>query len=215
VIGRRTAALLLGGLVALGAGAAVVHYELTPTPVLGYADPHATGASRWVQKVVAGSDGVIAAIPGTAGSTATAPPAPAQVAEPVKRSGLCTELPTLQIALPIRAGDGSDNFPLWSAFVYPGTAWPGQPGNSYVYAHGYWGMFGGLLYAQPGDAAYLHDYVTGAVQALHVSRVVGKIAYNDDRWLLAQTTAPMVTLQTCMDYDPKGPRYIVQLVASA
>jgi hypothetical protein len=31
-----------------------------------------------------------------------------------------------------------------------------------VYAHGLWGMFGGLLYARAGDEVDLHDYSTSA-----------------------------------------------------
>jgi hypothetical protein len=43
----------------------------------------------------------------------------------------------------------------------PGTAWPGQPANRYIYAHRQWGMFASLLYARVGDAAYIHDYGSG------------------------------------------------------
>jgi LPXTG-site transpeptidase (sortase) family protein len=136
---------------------------------------------------------------------------PPEVKKVVPRSGLWIESAALSIALPIRKGDGSDSIPQWTALVYPGTAWPGQPGNSYVYAHGYWEMFGPLLYAQRGDAISLHDYDTGVVRELHVSRVVGKVAWNDSRWLSLKTAVPTVTLQTCVDYKEKGDRYIVQL----
>ena len=156
--------MLLFGLLLAGATAGgIVHYELTPTPVLGHADPHASGATGLVQRVLSGSDGLIAALPGASAAPAEAAQ-PAEVTGATPRGGLWIEMPSLSIALPVHKGDGSDRIPQWAALVYPGTAWPGQPGNSYVYAHGYWEMFGPLLYARPGDAAYLHNYDTGVVR---------------------------------------------------
>ena len=64
---------------------------------------------------------------------------------------------------------------------------------------------------QRGDTAYLHNYDIGAVREMHVSKVVGRVAYNDLQWLSDQASAPTLTLQTCVDYNPKGDRYIVQL----
>jgi sortase (surface protein transpeptidase) len=100
---------------------------------------------------------------------------------------------------------------MWKALVYPGTAWPGAAGHSYVYAHAYWGMFGGLLYARSGDAAYLRDYDSGSVVQMRVTKVVGKVPYGDTRWIAQHTATRTVTLQTCVDYNPKGDRFIVQL----
>jgi LPXTG-site transpeptidase (sortase) family protein len=188
----------------------IAHYETTPTPVLGHADPHLSGPTAIVQRALSGSDGLIAALPGASGAPAEAAP-PAAVQGVAPRRGLWIEMPGLSIALPIQKGDGSNNIPQWKALVYPGTAWPGEAGNSYLYAHGYWEMFGPLLYAQPGDLAELHNYDTGVVRDLHVSRVVGRVAYNDSKWLALKTAVPTVTLQTCVDYNPKGDRYIVQL----
>jgi len=202
--------LILGRLVAAAAAGGIAHYELTPTPVLGHADPHLSGPTAVVQRALSGSDGLIGALPGASGAPAETTP-PAEVKGATARSGLWIELPGLSIALPIQKGDGSNNIPQWKALVYPGTAWPGEAGNSYVYAHGYWEMFGPLLYAKPGDAAYLHNYDTGAMRNLHVSRVVGRVPYNDSKWLALKTAVPTVTLQTCVDYNPKGDRYIVQL----
>jgi LPXTG-site transpeptidase (sortase) family protein len=128
-----------------------------------------------------------------------------------RRRAAWIEIPALSIALPVARGDGTDRIPEWKALVYPGTSWPGEPGNSYVYAHALWGMFGSLLYARVGDAAYVHDYDTGRVRTLRVTRVVGRIAYDDHRWMLFTTSRAVVTLQTCVDYDPKGDRFVVQL----
>jgi LPXTG-site transpeptidase (sortase) family protein len=118
----------------------------------------------------------------------------------------------LGIALPLAKGDGSvNNIPLWKALVYPGTAWPGKPGNSYIYAHAQWGMFANLLYARVGDEGYIHDYTTGQVQTFHVSRVVGEIVYNDGTWLHYEASRPTLTLQTCTDWNSTGKRFVIQL----
>ena len=126
------------------------------------------------------------------------------------RTGLWIEIPALQISLPVREGDGGDRVPQWQALHYPGTSAPGASGNSYVYAHGLWGMFGGLLYARTGDEVDLHDYGSGSRQVLHVSQVVGKIPWNDTRWIHATAEKPTLTLQTCVDDNVRGSRYIVQ-----
>src|SRR5437763_1860357 len=47
---------------------------------------------------------------------------------------------------------------------------------------------------QRGDTAYLHNYDTGAVGEMHVSKVVGLVAYNDLQWLSDQASAPTLTL---------------------
>lgn len=204
-------AILVGLLLATAVGGVIVHYETTPTPVLGHADPHGAGPSAAVQRALAGSDALIAQMPGSTTSGQPPPAPPAQVQGKVPRTGLWIEIPSLSIELPIQKGDGSDRIQLWKALVYPGTAWPGSPGNSYIYAHGYWDMFGGLLFARPGDTAYLHNYDSGAIGRLHVSRVVGRVAYNDTRWVSVKSATPMLTLQTCVDVNPKGERFIVQL----
>lgn len=131
-------------------------------------------------------------------------PRPAQA-----RHGTWIEVPAVGIDLPVRPGDGSDHIPQWEALVYPGTAWPATPGNSYVYAHGLWGMFGGLLLTSRGDHVDIHDYTTGVVHDFVVSRVVGRVHYNDLRWLQARSATPELTLQTCIGWDFRGDRYVV------
>lgn len=137
--------------------------------------------------------------------THKAPPRPDQ-----PHTGLWIEIPAEGISLPVVDGDGSDHIPYWEALLYPGTAAPGAPGNSYVYAHGIWGMFGGLLFAKTGDRVYLRDYSTGHVQTFAISKVVGRVAYNDTRWLRETSPTPLLTLQTCVGWDAKGDRYVVQ-----
>lgn len=202
----RRAATVAGLLIVAVSSAALIYGAVTPAPLLGHPDPHGGGGTA-----LAGGLEAISALQAKA-STALAPHGPAPVAVPVpKRTGVWIELPSLDIALPLGRGNGSMNIPLWKAFVYPGTPWPGQVGNSYVYAHAQWGMFASLLYARVGDAAYIHDYSTGRVLTFHVSRVVGQIHYDDRTWLDYKATRPTLTLQTCMDWSPTGNRYIVQL----
>jgi LPXTG-site transpeptidase (sortase) family protein len=128
------------------------------------------------------------------------------------RTGLWIEIPSVGIGLPVEPGDGSDNIPYWQALWYPGTAAPGSAGNSYIYAHGIWGMFGGLLFLHDGDHVYLHDYSAGTRQDFVVSKVVGDVAYNDVHWLKATSSSPLLTLQTCIGWDVKGDRYVVLAV---
>ncbi len=143
---------------------------------------------------------------------ATAVPSPpAAVQKPsVARHGTWLEIPALAIALPVQEGRMDVPVPFWKALVYPGTAWPGKPGNSYLYAHGIWGEFGGLLWAKVGEPVYVHDYDTRNVATLHISRVVGRTAWNDATWLGVTSAQPLLTMQTCTSYDPHGDLWIVQ-----
>jgi LPXTG-site transpeptidase (sortase) family protein len=205
----RRIAVVVGAIVVAVSASALIYQAVTPAPILGHPDPH--------------GDGLVAKIPGLQAienlGSSTSPqgasrshmPSPVAVVLP-PRTGLWIEMPVLGIALPLSKGDGSvSNIPLWKALVYPGTAWPGKPGNSYIYAHAQWGMFANLLYARMGDTAYIHDYGTGKIQTFHVSRVVGQIPYDDGTWLHYQASKPTLTLQTCMDWNTKGNRYVVQL----
>ena len=126
------------------------------------------------------------------------------------RTGVWIEIPSLGVALPIIEGDGSNNIPDCKALHYPGTAPAGQPGNSYLYAHGLWGMFGELLYAHVGEAVLIHDYTTGTVQTLHISRLVGNVPWNDTSLIHVVSHTPLLTLQTCVGADLHSDRWVVQ-----
>jgi LPXTG-site transpeptidase (sortase) family protein len=204
----RRVAIGVGAMFIAVSSAALIYQAVTPAPILGHADPHGDGIL-----------GQLPGLPAIAGLGSSAPkgtssshmptPVPVVVAP---RTGVWIEMPVLDIALPVSKGDGSvSNVPLWKALVYPGTSWPGKPGNSYIYAHAQWGMFANLLYARVGDTAYIHDYGTGRIQTFHVSRVIGQIPYDDGTWLHYQASRPTLTLQTCMDWNSKGNRFVVQL----
>jgi len=202
---RLLAAALLttGVLTVTGAGAAYLYFTSQPAVKATHSDPHlseSAGAGMAPDQLAAN----LAQISSYAANRRV-DPRPDQ-----PHTGLWIELPALQISLPLREGDGSDRVPQWQALHYPGTAAPGAAGNSYVYAHGLWGMFGGLLYARSGDEVDLHDYGSGNIQVLHVSQVVGKIAWNDTHWIHTAASKPTLTLQTCVDDNVHGSRYIVQ-----
>jgi LPXTG-site transpeptidase (sortase) family protein len=205
--------LAVGALMATGAvmvAVAVAGYlYLTSQPAVkaGHPDPHSRAAVSATSRPLAPPAELAANLTQISSYAAnrrveTRPPQP--------HTGLWVEIPALQISLPLHEGDGSDRVPQWQALHYPGTAAPGGQGNSYLYAHGLWGMFGGLLYARAGDEVDLRDYSTGSTRILHVSRVVGRIAWNDTRWIHAVARQPTLTLQTCVDDNLRGSRYIVQ-----
>jgi LPXTG-site transpeptidase (sortase) family protein len=129
---------------------------------------------------------------------------------PGVKTGLWVEIPSLGIDLPIQEGDGSNNIPDCVALHYPGTAQPGQDGNSYVYAHGLMGMFGPLLWAHDGEQVILQDYTAHTTTVMHIDRVVGRVAYNDVSWIHEQSTTPLLTLQTCIGANWNTDRWIVQ-----
>lgn len=179
-------ALACAGVIVLAVAAALlVHQQTTPAVLQQHPSMSASPISAYAQ----------------------AHPAPARPDQP--RQGLWLQIPALQIDLPIAEGDGSDRIPYWEALHYPGTAAPGATGNSYLYAHGVWGMFGGLLVAKPGLAVHLHEYASGKDTMLSVRRVVGRVRYNDTSWLRLRSSTPLLTLQTCVDDNPLGDRFIV------
>lgn len=194
------AALATVGTVLVGVG---VYLALTLTRVPAVVVEHPGSQAGLPEQVAATLSNRLLAISPYARSH-TAPPRPAQA-----RRGLWIQVPAVGIDLPVRPGDGTDNIPDWTALVYPGTAAPGAPGNSYIYAHGIWGMFGGLLLTRPGQHVYLHDYTTGHAADFVISRVVGRVGYDDLRWLDATSATPLLTLQTCIGWDVKGDRFIV------
>jgi sortase (surface protein transpeptidase) len=72
------------------------------------------------------------------------------------------------------------------------------------------GMFGPLLFAKDGEQVNLHNYLTGSVQTLHITHIVGRVAYNDVSWIQETSSTPLLTLQTCIGPDINTDRWIVQ-----
>jgi LPXTG-site transpeptidase (sortase) family protein len=118
----------------------------------------------------------------------------------------------LNIDLPIVEGDGVDA-PLNKVAHYPGTAWPGEGSNVYLYAHARVGMFINLWFAKVGDSVDI-TLANGSHKKYVVSKILPSVEWND-RSVLAPSSAEELTLQTCTAYSPAAPRFIVIAVPSA
>lgn len=121
-------------------------------------------------------------------------------------------IPRLGIDLPIAEGDVQRDVedlrtPEGYAFHLPGTALPGQNGNTYLYAHARRGMFLTLWNARPGDAVV----VTGP-DGRQLVYLVGEILPSvppTDVSSTRPTASERLTLQTSTGPSPSDPRFVV------
>ncbi|HKY50597.1 MAG TPA: sortase [Candidatus Limnocylindria bacterium] len=158
----------------------------------------------------------VAAVTTTPAPAATPPTAvsggPTATPTPPIPDGYRIRIPRLAIDLPIAEGDlerdavrqeTPDNF----AFHFPGTALPGDRGNSYVYAHARRGMFLTLWNARLGDEVVI---ITPDARELRyvVSEVHARVDPRDLSWL-APTSSGRLTLQTSTGPDPADVRFVV------
>jgi sortase (surface protein transpeptidase) len=127
-------------------------------------------------------------------------------------------IPHVGINVEIHPGDGGtppDN--QWVAWLYPGLSHPGEAGNSYVYAHAHGqpqgsapGLFWPLHYMRNCDAVYVY---TSATNVIRYQAVSVELAHpGRDLSPLNQTNDERLTLQTCNDWNPYGPKTIVTAV---
>jgi sortase (surface protein transpeptidase) len=124
-------------------------------------------------------------------------------------------IPAVGINVEIHQGDGGtppDH--VWVAWLYPGLSQPGQAGNSYVYAHAHGqpqgsapGLFWPLHYMHPCDSVYVYTSPTNVLRYQAVT--VDRSHPGTDGSPLQQTSDERVTLQTCNDWAPNGPKTIV------
>jgi LPXTG-site transpeptidase (sortase) family protein len=112
----------------------------------------------------------------------------------------------LGIDLPIVEGDGV-SVPERAAAHYPGTAWPGQGSNTYLYAHAREGQFLELWQVRTGDIVEM-DLADGGVARYRVSRILPTVRW-DELGMLAPTDEEILTLQTCLTYEVTAPRFVV------
>ncbi len=126
--------------------------------------------------------------------------------------GYRIRIPRLAIDLPIQEGDlerdtvrleTPDNF----AFHLPGTAIPGDRGNSYIYAHARRGMFLALWSARDGDEVVI--VTPDARELRYVVREVHPRVDPTDVSLAAPTSTERLTLQTSTGPNPGDPRFVV------
>jgi LPXTG-site transpeptidase (sortase) family protein len=132
------------------------------------------------------------------------PPVEAVGAGPLPATGL--RLERLGIDLPLVEGDGHD-VPLGAAAHYPGTAWPGEGSNTYVYAHARDDHFLELWQVRDGDLVEV-DMADGTVAPYRVTEVHPMVAW-DALEYLAPTDREILTLQTCLTYEQTAPRFVV------
>jgi len=112
----------------------------------------------------------------------------------------------LGIDLPLVEGDGVDVADGVAAH-YPGSAWPGEGGNTFVYSHAREGQFLELWGVREGDRVDL-DLADGGVATYEVSDIHPVVPW-DALEYLAPTGREVLTLQTCLDYADTAPRFIV------
>lgn len=151
----------------------------------------------------------------TPGAATTATGAVAQTPVPTIApipDGYRIRMPRLGIDLPIAEGDlyrdtveqqTPENF----AFHFPGTAFPGAVGNSYIYAHARRGMFLSLWNARVGDQVSITT-PAGVELKFVVSEVHPRVPPADTSWL-QPSEAERLTLQTSTGPNAQDPRFVV------
>lgn len=112
----------------------------------------------------------------------------------------------LGIDLPLVEGDGIDVADGVAAH-YPGSAWPGQGGNTFVYSHARAGQFLELWQVRAGDRIDV-DLADGSVATYAVTEIHPVVPW-DALEYLEPADREILTLQTCLEYEDTTPRFIV------
>jgi hypothetical protein len=118
----------------------------------------------------------------------------------------------LGIDLSIAEGDlvrdiAEQGTPEGSAFHLPGTAFPGEGGNTFLYAHARRGMFLALWDVRPGDTLSVST-PDGRLLSYIVRDILPRVAPTDVSSTLA-TMTERLTLQTSTGPSPADPRFVV------
>ena len=121
-------------------------------------------------------------------------------------------VPRLGINLLIKEGDvvrdiDQQHTPENYAFHLPGTWWPGEGGNTYLYAHARVGMFLSLWNARPGDEVFV-TAPGGQLFPYVIRDVLPRVAPTDVSSTQA-TTTERLTLQTSTGPNGSDPRFVV------
>ena len=132
--------------------------------------------------------------------------APAPVATDGDMPATAVRMERLGIDLPLVEGDGF-SVPDGYASHYPGTAWPGEGSNSFIYAHAREGQFLELWRTRAGDRVEV-DMADGSVATYEVTQIHPLVAH-DAFELLEPTDSETLTLQTCLTYEETAPRFVV------
>lgn len=148
----------------------------------------------------------------------SAPPSPGVTITPSPGApepipdGYRVRVKRLGIDLPIREGIlqrdvEQQQTPEDFAFHLPGTAIPGQVGNTYLYAHARRGMFLSLWDAKVGDVVEI-EAPGGRVLIYAVTEVRPRVPPTDVS-VAQPTTDERLTLQTSTGPSPEDPRFVV------
>ncbi len=126
--------------------------------------------------------------------------------------GFRVRVPRLRIDLPIEEGIIERDIerqrtPEGFAFHLPGTAIPGERGNTYLYSHARAGMFLSLWDARPGDEILIAT-PDGRTLTYVVSEVRPRVAPNDVS-VAQPTPEERLTLQTSTGPNAGDPRFVV------
>ena len=121
-------------------------------------------------------------------------------------------IPRLGIALFIKEGDikrdiDDQRTPENYAFHLPGTAMPGQGGNTFLYAHARTGMFLSLWNARPGDDVRVAA-PDGQLFLYVIREVLPRVAPTDVS-STRPTSTERLTLQTSTGPNASDPRFVV------
>jgi LPXTG-site transpeptidase (sortase) family protein len=144
------------------------------------------------------------AIPSETGAAGASPsPTPAAV-RGIRADRI--RIARLGINLAIVEGDGVDA-PIGKAAHYPGSAWPGDGSNIYIYGHARTGMLITLWRVQVGDPIRL-DLADGTSRTYVVTKVLPKVPYDAVKYL-EPTPTEQLTVQTSTSYYPTAPRFVV------
>lgn len=154
------------------------------------------------------SPSLATSVPPIPGITITpSPGAPSPIPD-----GYRVKVPRLGIDLAIREGIvqrdvEQQQTPEDFAFHLPGTALPGEIGNSYFYAHARRGMFLSLWDAKVGDLVEITT-PDGRSLRYEVAEVRPRVAPTDVS-VAEPTTDERLTLQTSTGPSPEDPRFVV------
>jgi LPXTG-site transpeptidase (sortase) family protein len=174
-----------------------------PTPGTGLGASPAFSDLPLVTVAPAATRAPTASPPGT--GSASASPSPTPAAERGIRANRI-RIARLGIDLAVVEGDGVDA-PIGKAAHYPGSAWPGDGSNIYIYGHARVGMFITLWQARIGDPIKL-DLVDGTSRTYVVTKILPKVPY-DAVTYLEPTKKEQLTLQTSTSYYDTAPRFVV------
>ena len=161
--------------------------------------------------------GPVAPSPSLATSSPAAPliavtPPPTQIAIRPIPDGYRIRIARLRIDLPIAEGViqrdiDQQRTPEGYAFHLPGTAIPGEVGNSYIYSHARTGMFLSLWDARVGDEVSVST--PGGMELKYLVSEVRPRVRPSDISVAQPTEDERLTLQTSTGPNADDPRFVV------